>query len=91
MTKQREKYGTDLRIWDNGGATMDRYTIVPPRWTKECREHRGWVCLFSGADPRGMSGRSIAEPGPHLGRRIHVDELPEAVRNLTMREWPQFF
>lgn len=25
-------YGCALRVYDNGGRTMDRYTAIPPRW-----------------------------------------------------------
>ena len=93
-----DRYGTTLRVYDNAGKTLDRYTIIPPR---NATEHRGngamnggapwgWACIVSGVDPRGVSGHATATPGPHLGRRIAWDALPEAVQRLAARAFPEF-
>lgn len=86
------RYGTVLRIYDNGGATMDRYTIVPPHWATQYRERQPglWEALASGVDPRGMSLTCSAVPGKHLGRRIHWNDLPGAVQNLARDMFPEF-
>lgn len=85
------RYGCTLRIYDNGGQTIDRYTMIPPRWTAADQKENGfWSCVFSGLDPRGMSGHGLAYAGPHLGQRIAWSELPEAVQALARSEWPEF-
>lgn len=86
-----ERYGTVLRIYDNGGKTMDRYTILPPRWDKEHRMPDGdWLALYSGTDPKGMSGHVECAAGSHLGKRIHWDDLPEAVQRIATDEYPNY-
>lgn len=85
------RYGCELRIYDNGGRSKDRYTMIPPRWTaKYWKTGRFWSCIFSGDDPRGMSGHGDAVPGSHLGKRIHWSDLPDAVQRFARNEWPEF-
>ena len=48
----RRRYGSALRIYDNGGRTADRFTILPPR--NAGAEYRGrapgsWVAIASRA------------------------------------------
>ena len=75
------------RIWDNGGKTLDRYTIA----FKGYRDRRMvYPYLFSGIDPHGMSGHGESDTflkGKHLGKRIAFEALPEAVQNLIKREF----
>lgn len=84
------RYGCELRIYDNGGRTMDRFTMIPPRWTAaKWKTGRFWACIFSGMDLRGMSGHGEADPGPHLGKRIAWSDLPGAVQRFARAEWPE--
>jgi hypothetical protein len=73
MAKQR------FKIYDNGGATMDRYTLLDMQSRRGDNIHDA---VFSGNDPRGMSGHCDATPGKHLGKLIRYTELPKAVRVL---------
>ena len=88
------RYGTFLRCYDNGGRTFDRYTILPPRWAAQYRERGG---LFQGLGaseypftPQGFGQHITAVPGPHLGRRVRLDALPEQVRRFAAEEWPEY-
>ncbi|RLD00147.1 MAG: hypothetical protein DRI46_08025 [Chloroflexi bacterium] len=77
-----------LGIYDNGGRTFDRYTVV-------YNEHFTWdktdglfVCLGMSGNPfhpQGFAQHSSAMVGPHLGKQIEFTDLPkdcqEAVRN----------
>ena len=93
LTATLERYGCDLRIYDNGGKTLDRYTAIPPRWARAMHydARRGlWDAVGSGADPRGVSGHCDAVPGPHLGKRVHWDDLPEAVQSLFRASFANF-
>ena len=87
-----ERYGTVLRCYDNGGKTADRYTILPPRW--DSHKHRG---RFSGVgasafpfDPQGYGQWGEFAPGPHLGKRVHWDSLPEDVQKLARQSFPEY-
>lgn len=98
MNATIDRYGTTLRIYDNGGKTADRYTILPPRnatayrydGPKNWGAHWGWACIVSGDDPRGCSGHETATPGAHLGRRIHWCDLPEPVQRFACEAFPEF-
>lgn len=89
------RYGTILRLYDNGGRSADRYTIVPPRWASaEYRGHGGlWDCLGCNSEPfhpKGIGMHSSCQPGPHLGRRIHWGQLPPEVQRAARQSFPEF-
>ena len=88
-------YGTVLRIYDNGGRSADRYTLIPPRWAgAEYRERSGlWVCFGCNSEPfhpQGIGMYSSAAPGPHLGRRIAWSALPPDVQRAARKSFPDF-
>ncbi|MDQ2077509.1 hypothetical protein [Marinimicrobium sp. ABcell2] len=86
------RYGTVLRLYDNGGETKDRFTLIPPRWAKQYKERQPgvWLAVASGVDPIGMSGHCAAVPGHHLGRRVHWNDLPAPVQQLACQAFPEF-
>lgn len=88
-----KRYGAVLRCYDNGGATLDRYTIVPPRWATE-HKSRGantWAAIGASAHPFQSVGQmTLAAPGPHLGRRIHWDDLPADVQRMAQQAFPDY-
>lgn len=93
--KITDRYGTSLRLYDNGGRTCDRYTVIPPRWAAAYRE-RGpllWQAIGASAEPfapQGFGMHVTAVPGPHLGRRIHWRELPADVQRFARQSFPEF-
>lgn len=65
------------RIYDNGGKTWDRYTVV----YMTMPEYRPGTFFSVGMserpfDPQGFGQHDAAMPGRHLGRRITFDQLP---------------
>lgn len=68
--------GVSFRVYDNGGETLDRFTVFP--WPGEL--------TFLGLDRRGRGFSQWGElppgvePGPHLGKRIPFDNLDPATR-----------
>ena len=63
-------------IYDNGGKTLDRYTVV----TDE-PDHSGYVMMLGineGGD--GFSQWSTGQPGRHLGERVQFENLSEATQ-----------
>ncbi|MHD0644435.1 hypothetical protein ACYPKM_02210 [Pseudomonas aeruginosa] len=89
-----ERYGCALRIYDNGGASFDRYTIVPPRWAKEYKDRHGdWESITARENPfhpMGLGQHCSAQPGRHLGKRIHWDELPLDVQRFARQDYPEY-
>lgn len=88
------KYDTKLRIYDNGGRTVDRYTIIPPRWAREYREHQPgqWLALAANESPfhpQGVGMHVVAMPGKHLGQRINWRELPDDVKRFARNSFPE--
>lgn len=95
-TKTVERYGATLRIYDNGGKSYDRYTMIPPRWAHSYREQNRFGLFEAiGASenpfhPQGFGQHVTATPGPHLGQRIHWDALPVDVQRFARQSFPEF-
>lgn len=66
------------KIYDNGGKTIDRYTIV----TQPSYSNDLWECL--GVDSVGGTGFSQwgeCKLGRHLGKEIKFNELPKETQD----------
>ncbi len=90
-----QRYGTTLRIYDNGGRTIDRYSILPPRWAKEYKEMQPGIFASIAASerpfhPQGFGQHCSALPGPHLGKRIKWADLPADVQQFARESFPEF-
>jgi hypothetical protein len=90
-----QRYGTALRCYDNGGKSVDRYTIIPPRWARAYRHE--WEGTFDaiGACPRpfhpqGVGMHTRAMPGHHLGKRVKWSELPTDVQRFARQSFPEY-
>ena len=80
------------RIWDNGGETADRYTVI-----FKARRHRGrlyWPYLASGDAPFHPQGfgqhgeftsREQAKGGKHLGKRVPFEAVPQDVQRFILQ------
>lgn len=94
--KTLDRYGTVLRIYDNGGKTCDRYTIIPPRWAGADYQENypgSWHALAANAQPfhpQGFGQHTTATPGPHLGKRIPWATLPADVQRFARQSFPEF-
>ena len=67
-------------VFDNEGSTFDRYTVLTHSvlWQSKLWESLG---LSSDPDhPQGFSQWGLALPGPHLGKTISFEKLPENVQ-----------
>lgn len=90
-----KRYGTILRIFDNGGRSADRYTVIAPRWAKDYYDssQRLWFCIGCNSEPfhpQGIGMCSYAIPGSHLGKRIHWDTLPPDVQKFARQTFPEY-
>jgi hypothetical protein len=74
-----------VRCYDNGGRSLDRYTVV---YMQEPGSKPG---TFAG---RGMNSEPFhgigcyveAAPGKHLGKRIKLEDLPPACQQLVKQD-----
>jgi len=79
LLEQREKELDIRSIWDNGGKTADRYTVVLN--TKETEDEYRCLSLSNDPDhPQGISQVGSCKEGEHLGKRISWEDLPDNVR-----------
>lgn len=77
-----------LRCYDNGGRSFDRYTVIPPRWAgKDWQERpRLWVAIGASErpfHPQGFGQMCSAQAGRHLGKRVAFKELPGDVQRFA--------
>ena len=83
-----KKEKLNIRCYDDGGKSVDRYTVVYMDWP-ENKPGRFYSCVgMSDAPfhPQGVGQHSIATVGRHLGKRIQFEDLPEDCRELVRRD-----
>lgn len=70
-----------IAIYDNGGETMDRYTIVFNTYHDHRKTLRECLALSSNpSDPQGFSQWSSCQIGKHLGKKLKFEQLPELIQ-----------
>ena len=77
----------NVRIYDNGGKTADRYTAV--YMDSPERAAGMFQCVGMSENPfhpQGFGQHSSAMPGKHLGKRIAFEALPKDCQRLVMRD-----
>lgn len=73
-----------VRIYDNGGATFDRFTVI---YTDEPEGLGMFSARAMSSDPfKGFGQMCTASIGKHLGKRIAFDDLPEPCKRLVMQD-----
>ena len=78
---------TKVRIYDNGGETLDRYTAVyldEPEYQPGTFASRGMS--EQPFHPQGFGQCCIAMPGKHLGKRIKFEQLPKDCQKLILQD-----
>jgi hypothetical protein len=77
----------NIRIYDNGGQTADRFTVV----YMDRPERRPRMFEAVGMDarpfhPQGIGQHTTATPGRHLGRRIAFEALPADCQKVVRQD-----
>lgn len=76
-----------IRCYDNGGKTMDRFTVV---YLQEPDRTPGlFACVGMSENPfhpQGFGQHSTAMLGRHLGRIVAFASLPADCRKLVLRD-----
>ena len=79
-----------IKVYDDGGRSIDRYTVVfmdKPAHSFICG--RSFSCLAMNRapfHPQGFCQHSEARIGSHLGKRIPFESLPEDCRKAVLQE-----
>lgn len=77
----------NIRIYDNGGKTFDRYTVVYMDYPE--RQHNTFAAVGMNSEPfhpQGFGQHCTAMPGRHLGKRISFEELPKDCQKLVLQD-----
>ena len=80
-TRKLRHLNVQVAVYDNGGATLDRYTVIPL--------DADWHGMALGlstqpSHPQGFSQWGQCSEGPHLGKRIRFEQLPRNVQEHVM-------
>lgn len=77
----------NIRCYDNGGKTIDRYTVV---YMDEPERQPGtFAAVAMNSEPfhpQGFGQHTTAMPGKHLGRRIAFESLPADCQQLVRQD-----
>ena len=76
-----------LAIYDNGGETVDRYTVVYLDIPE--RNSRLFPCVGMSENPfhpQGIGQHSTAMPGNHLGKKITWKDLPQDCQKVVLQD-----
>lgn len=73
-----------LVVYDNGGVSLDRYTVYPWAHSRDRAERYTYLGLSEGGRSVSMWGE--AQRGPHLGKIVPFDSLsPETQAHINAR------
>ncbi len=80
----------NIRCYDNGGESVDRYTIldINDHWriTPEGTIYGAWACSDNPFHPLGFGQHTSAMSGAHLGTEVDFDQLPEDVQRFVLQD-----
>lgn len=82
----------NVKCYDNGGETADRYTAVYIDQPE--RQPGTFACVGMSAEPfhpQGFGQHSTAMLGKHLGKRIAFADLPADCRRLVLRDYREIW
>lgn len=93
MDKQTRAALRNVRIYDNGGKSYDRYTAVymdEHYYHEQHPEYRTtFTCIGMSEDPfhpQGFGQHGPAMPGKHLGKRIAFEQLPDPCQRAVLQD-----
>lgn len=74
----------NITIYDNGGKTLDRYSVVLNNYRRKSTVNGNTVtlyeCLSLNEAGNGFSQFCEAVKGRHLGKKVNFNELSEATQ-----------
>lgn len=85
------KQSNQIKIYDNGGKTLDRFTAVYLFEVERPGLFGARGMCSHPTSPQGIGCYTSAMPGKHLGKLIKFKELPEACQKLILSDLPEHF
>lgn len=76
-----------IRCYDNGGLTVDRYTVV--FLDRPQRQRNMYEALGMAHDPSIYCEHVLASHGHYLGKPIKLEELPDDCRSIVQHEFEE--
>lgn len=76
----------DVRIYDNGGETLDRYTAVYMNLPEHNNQFSAVGMSENPFSPQGFGQHCTATVGRHLGKRIKFNDLPKDCQRLIQQD-----
>lgn len=74
-------------IYDNGGKTLDRYTVYYNNSWYNKYNNKTWDCLGMNSDPfHGIGTHGSGMLGRHNGKRIAFEDLPEECQKAVKQD-----
>lgn len=81
----------NIRIYDNGGKTFDRFTVVYLNEPEGLGLYGARGMSENPFHPQGFGQYCTAAPGRHLGKRIKFDQLPIDCQRLVAQDCGDLF
>lgn len=75
-----------IKVYDNGGRTIDRYTAVYLFEKESDKMYAGRGMCSNPTTPQGIGCYITVRPGSHLGKRIKFEQLPEGCKQLILSD-----
>jgi hypothetical protein len=73
-----------IRCYDNGGETLDRFTVIyMDDFQYEPGIYSTRAMSVEPNSPSGFGQMCTAQPGRHLGLRVKLKDLPKACQDLV--------
>jgi hypothetical protein len=76
----------NVKCYDNGGRSFDRYTTVYMNEPEANGTYGSRGMSKNPFAPQGFGQCCIARPGKHLGRRIKFEDLPQDCQRLVKQD-----
>jgi len=98
MNNKQQKAPTFIACYDNGGETLDRYTVVFTKALQSVQKKRYFMYVGMSEDPykgvgtHGDAKNRIDKPnGDHLGKKIRFEDLPPMCKLLVLEDYRELY
>ena len=81
MANNIQEIVDNITIYDNGGKTLDHYSVILNNYRRKSNGAWLYECLSMDHGGRGFSQFCEAMRGRHLGKIVNFDELDQATQN----------
>ena len=76
----------NISIYDNGGKTLDRITIIFDKEKRHTKDGIIYNCIAASENGSGFYQHSEGMKGKHLGKKITFDQLTPELQNKLLIE-----